>query len=183
MCVTRVGFFDICDEDNNGAISEKEFYNVLKLNIINDRDKRMLRQTVREIFNSVRNSAHGELSRFAPSADQSFRKELSAAIRSNAQIKDIIEKNMRILNDVDRWISSDLAKPFQTRMALSLSAYLYLRTHTVGPARRSRTRSTTTRWIKSFSPSRNARNFAKSTRRASEATRNISPASRVLAMG
>ncbi|MDR3548630.1 MAG: hypothetical protein P4M11_10275 [Candidatus Pacebacteria bacterium] len=66
---------------------------------------------MREVFNSVRNSSQGELSR----------KELSAAIRSNTQIKDIIEKNTRILNDVDRWISSDLAKPFQAKMALSLT--------------------------------------------------------------
>ncbi len=47
---------------------------------------------------------------------------MSAAIRSNAQIKEIIENNTRILNDVDRWISSDLAKPFQSKMSLTLSA-------------------------------------------------------------
>ncbi len=58
------GFFDICDEDNNGAISEKEFYNVLKLNIIHDKDKALLWQTVKQIFASVRKTSAGELSRF-----------------------------------------------------------------------------------------------------------------------
>ena len=57
------GFFDICDVDNNGAISEKEFYDVLKLNIINDKDKKLLRQTVREVFSSVKKTTDSELSK------------------------------------------------------------------------------------------------------------------------
>ena len=34
-------------------------------------------------------------------------------------IRNLIEKNIKILKDIEKWIESDLAKPFQTKITFS----------------------------------------------------------------
>lgn len=45
------------------------------------------------------------------------------ACQNNQQIKDLIEKNVKILKEVDHWIESDLEKPFHTRITFTLGRY------------------------------------------------------------
>ena len=53
----------MCDEDNNGSISKREFYRVLKLNATNDKDMKGLWCTVQRIYESFKQTATDELSR------------------------------------------------------------------------------------------------------------------------
>lgn len=53
----------MCDEDNNGSISKKELYKVLKMNITSDKAKVTIRRTVQEIYGKFNKKASGELSR------------------------------------------------------------------------------------------------------------------------
>lgn len=39
-------FFDICDADGNGSITEKELYDVLKTNIVAFHDRIKLKKTI-----------------------------------------------------------------------------------------------------------------------------------------
>lgn len=58
-----VGFFEICDEDNSGTIDKKEFYNLLKLSIVDYEDRSSLRNFVNEIFQTVDKNGNGELTK------------------------------------------------------------------------------------------------------------------------
>lgn len=58
-----IGFFDICDEDNSGTIDKREFYNLLKLSIIDYEDRSSLRNFVNEIFQMVDKDGNGEITK------------------------------------------------------------------------------------------------------------------------
>ena len=58
-----VGFFDICDEDNSGTIDKKEFYNLMKLSMINYEDRSSLRTLVSQIFSMVDKDGNGEITK------------------------------------------------------------------------------------------------------------------------
>ena len=58
-----VGFFEICDEDNSGTIDKKEFYNLLKLSIIDYEDRSSLKNYVNEIFAEYDHDKNGELTK------------------------------------------------------------------------------------------------------------------------
>ena len=60
----NIVFFDICDENNNGTISEKEFYNLIKMNILNYEDKTALKTSVRTIFHSLDKGNNGEITKY-----------------------------------------------------------------------------------------------------------------------
>lgn len=103
-------FFDICDEDNSGTIDKKEFYNLLKMSLIDYEDRSSLRAFVNEIFQAADIDGNGELTK----------KELYNACSKDERIKKLIEKNLKLLKEVDHWIDSDLQKPFHTRITFSL---------------------------------------------------------------
>jgi len=42
---------------------------------------------------------------------------MKEACQSNQKIKNLIEKNVKILKDIDNWIESDFAKPFTTKIS------------------------------------------------------------------
>ena len=107
-----LGFFDICDEDNSGTIDKKEFYNLLKLSMINYEDRSSLRGLVQAIFTMVDKDGNGEITK----------QEMQWACANNLQIKELIEKNVKILKEVDQWIESDLEKPFHTRITFTLGS-------------------------------------------------------------
>jgi Ca2+-binding EF-hand superfamily protein len=58
-----LGFFEICDEDNSGTIDKKEFYNMLKLSIVDYEDRSSLRNFVNEIFKVVDKDSNGEITK------------------------------------------------------------------------------------------------------------------------
>ena len=45
---------------------------------------------------------------------------MKKACENNEKIKNLIEKNVKILKEVDHMIESDLEKPFHTRITFSL---------------------------------------------------------------
>ena len=53
-------FFELCDEDGSGTINRKEFYNLLKFNVIEYDDRNKLKKYVNEIFGR---DGSGELTR------------------------------------------------------------------------------------------------------------------------
>jgi len=59
-----IGFFEICDEDNSGTIDKKEFYNLLKMSIVDYEDRSSLRQYVNEIFALVDKDRNGYISKY-----------------------------------------------------------------------------------------------------------------------
>ncbi|CDW78050.1 ef hand domain containing protein [Stylonychia lemnae] len=103
-------FFDICDEDGSGTIDRKEFYNLLKLSMVNYEDVSSLKSLVKKLFAMVDKRGTGEITK----------QEMQYACQNNQQIKDLIEKNVKILKEVDHWIESDLEKPFHTRITFTL---------------------------------------------------------------
>ena len=54
-------FFDLCDADSSGAISKKEFSDLLRKNVINNEDKNNIKSIVEKIFKSVKLDANGEI--------------------------------------------------------------------------------------------------------------------------
>ena len=60
-----IGFFDICDEDNSGTIDKKEFYNLLKLSMVNYEDVSSLKALVKKLFAMVDRRGTGEITKYA----------------------------------------------------------------------------------------------------------------------
>lgn len=56
-------FFDMCDIENTGVVTETELYNVLKHNIVTPNDRLKLKQVVREIFREGDINGDGFLSK------------------------------------------------------------------------------------------------------------------------
>ena len=42
---------------------------------------------------------------------------MKTACSNNPKIKNLIEKNVKILKDIDNWIESDFARPFTTKIS------------------------------------------------------------------
>jgi len=61
--IIEVGFFDICDEDNSGTIDKKEFYNLLKLSMVNYEDVSSLKGLVKKLFAMVDRRGTGEITK------------------------------------------------------------------------------------------------------------------------
>ncbi len=59
----RIGFFDICDEDGSGTIDKKEFYNLLKLSMVNYEDVSSLKSLVSKIFDMVDKRGNGAITK------------------------------------------------------------------------------------------------------------------------
>eukprot|EP00347_Sterkiella_histriomuscorum_P002978 403366069 len=100
-------FFDLCDEDNSGTIDKKEFYTLLRLNVTDYEDRNRLKTYVNEIFQQFDKRGNGDLTK----------EEMKEACSSNPKIKNLIEKNVKILKDIDNWIESDFARPFTTKIS------------------------------------------------------------------
>lgn len=54
-------FFELCDTDGSGAISEVELYNVLKLNVASFSDRQKLKKTISKIFVECDTNGDGQL--------------------------------------------------------------------------------------------------------------------------
>ena len=63
MLTMRIGFFDICDEDGSGTIDKKEFYNLLKLSMVNYEDVSSLKSLVSKIFDMVDKRGNGAITK------------------------------------------------------------------------------------------------------------------------
>ena len=100
-------FFDLCDEDSSGTIDKKEFYTLLRLNVTDYEDRNRLKTYVNEIFQHCDKDGKEELTK----------EQMMVACSTNLKIKNLIEKNVKILKDIDNWIASDFARPFTTKIS------------------------------------------------------------------
>ena len=41
-------------------------------------------------------------------------------LRTDQELKELVERNTQMLKEVDHWIDSDLEKPFHTRISFSM---------------------------------------------------------------
>ena len=54
-------FFELCDTDNSGNVTENELYNVLKQNIQNKDDKIKLKNVIHNLFRTIDKNGDGLL--------------------------------------------------------------------------------------------------------------------------
>lgn len=94
-------YFELCDEDESGTIDKKEFYTLLRLNVVDYKDRNLLKDWVNDIYSNVVNS---ELTK-----DQFKR-----VLLHNKTIRSLIDKTIKVIKDIDAIIDSDLEKMFQT---------------------------------------------------------------------
>lgn len=85
-------FFDLCDDDQSGSIDRREFYQLLKLNLNDYEDKKRLKTYVKEIFKDFDYDGDGTLSKH----------EMMEACLVNWNIKNLIEKNLKSLKNLER---------------------------------------------------------------------------------
>ena len=91
-------FFRLCDADHSNSISKKEFYTMLKRNIINKDDIRSLKKSVEKIFNSYGGDVELTL------------EQLTEGFRANKELGAVLNKNMLSLKTIDSVIDDDVKK-------------------------------------------------------------------------
>lgn len=77
----KIVFFDLCDVDGSGGISQEEIYEVLKHNIAAYHDRLKLRKTIAKIFIECDTNGDGVL-------DKS---EVLEAAKNNATLRQLLE--------------------------------------------------------------------------------------------
>jgi Ca2+-binding EF-hand superfamily protein len=90
-------FFDICDEDGSGDIDEEEFFNVLKLCVNSDKERKVLRESLHELFVAIDEDGNGVLTK----------DEIIKAASQSEAVKVIIEKSIMTCHGVDTWIANE----------------------------------------------------------------------------
>ena len=90
-------FFDICDEDGSGDIDEEEFYNVLKLSISSNKERKILKDSLHDLFVAIDEDGNGVLTK----------DEIVKAAAQSESVKTIIEKSIMTCQGVDTWIAND----------------------------------------------------------------------------
>jgi len=99
-------FFDLCDEDNSGTIDEIELYRVLKLSLTSSDERANLRRAVKDLFREIDIDGDGEITR----------EEFFLAARKNENVRNLVEQNVKNLQNVDKWIDNDLERPFHSSL-------------------------------------------------------------------
>lgn len=95
-------FFDLCDQDGSGKISEKELFNLLKQNMLNSNDVQKLKTTIRQIMRDVDRNGDGELDK----------DEFMAASQQNYHLRQLLEETIANVRRIDQIIENDLEEPF-----------------------------------------------------------------------
>ncbi|CAD8197214.1 unnamed protein product [Paramecium octaurelia] len=95
-------FFEICDTDGSGAISEQELYNVLKLNIASFSDRQKLKKTISKIFIECDINGDGQLDK----------QEILEAAKNNFTLRQLLQQGIRDVKQIDNLIDNDLHENF-----------------------------------------------------------------------
>jgi Ca2+-binding EF-hand superfamily protein len=103
-------FFNICDDDGSGDIDEEEFYNVLKLCVNTVKERKMLRESLHELFVAIDENGNGVLTK----------EEIIKAADASEAVKSIIEKSIMTCHGVDTWIANDFYTGVNTQNFLSI---------------------------------------------------------------
>lgn len=90
-------FFDICDEDGSGDIDEEEFFNVLKLCVTSAKERKLLKDSLHDLFIAIDEDGNGVLTK----------DEIVKAAAQSEAVKTIIEKSITTIHGVDTWIAND----------------------------------------------------------------------------
>lgn len=112
---TQLVFFDLCDMDNNGNISQKEIYEVLKGNIASSEDRQKLRKVIARLFVECDENGDGVLDK----------QELYSAAKDNITLRQLLEESIRNLKQIDQIIKNDLEEPFHCWVPLSANFVNY----------------------------------------------------------
>ena len=95
-------FFDLCDADGNGSISQAEIYDVLKRNLLTSYDKTKLRKIIKRIFDECDTNGDGVLDKL----------EVLEASKYNIPLRSLLEESIRNVKTIDKIIENDLQEPF-----------------------------------------------------------------------
>ncbi|CAD8047041.1 unnamed protein product [Paramecium sonneborni] len=95
-------FFDICDADGNGSITEKELYDVLKTNIVAFHDRIKLKKTIHQIFIECDQNGDGVLDK----------EEILEASKTNVTLRQLLQQSINDVKQIDKMIENDLKEPF-----------------------------------------------------------------------
>lgn len=98
-------FFDLCDEDGSGDIDEEEFFNVLKLCVSSIKERKLLRESLHDLFVAIDEDSNGVLTK----------DEIIKAASQSETVKTIIEKSIMTCNGVDNWIANDFYSALPTQ--------------------------------------------------------------------
>ncbi len=77
-------FFELCDTDNSGNISETELYGVLKQNIQNKDDRIKLKSVIHDLFRTIDKNGDGFLDK----------DELLEASKNNVMLRQLLEQSI-----------------------------------------------------------------------------------------
>ena len=91
-------FFTLCDTDHSNSVSKKEFYTMLKRNIINKDDIVPLKKSIEKIFNLYGGDVELSL------------EQLTEGFKANKELEAIINKNMVSLKTIDSGIDNEVKK-------------------------------------------------------------------------
>ena len=90
--------FRLCDTDHSNSVSKKEFYTMLKRNIINKNDIAPLKKSIEKIFNLYGGDVELSL------------EQLTEGFKANKELEIIINKNMVTLKTIDSGIDNEVKK-------------------------------------------------------------------------
>lgn len=90
--------FRLCDTDHSNSVSKKEFYTMLKRNIINKDDIAPLKKSIEKIFNLYGGDVELSL------------EQLTEGFKANKELEIIINKNMVTLKTIDSGIDNEVKK-------------------------------------------------------------------------
>ena len=108
--------FRLCDTDHSNSVSKKEFYTMLKRNIINKDDIAPLKKSIEKIFNLYGGDVELSL------------EQLTEGFKANKELEIIINKNMVTLKTIDSGIDNEVKKDllkFTANQNLFLKQKLY----------------------------------------------------------
>ena len=84
-------FFQLCDKNRNGTIDKKEFTDVIKDSLYDQKDWNDIKQLIDKIFTRLDADGSGEITK----------SELEKACRFDSRIKSIVCKNTSMLKEID----------------------------------------------------------------------------------
>ncbi|KAM3135325.1 hypothetical protein pb186bvf_012623 [Paramecium bursaria] len=95
-------FFDLCDVDGSGEVTQKELYEVLRANIVNNDDRIKLKKTIQILFEECDMNGDGVLDK----------NEVLEAAKNNITLRQLLESSVRDVKQIDQLIDNDLHEQF-----------------------------------------------------------------------
>jgi len=97
-------FFELCDTNNSGTLSQEEFYEILKTNYSSKEDKAKLKKALIDLYNEVDTNRNGMITKT----------EFLRAALSNRDLRKVLDESMRVIKKIDKYITSNFEEAFQS---------------------------------------------------------------------